>query len=79
MQDPSFRDCVIAQDKGCIDPIIRTYLPGKYEFSTSISNDPNYQKGGLPPKNIYIESVYIAGDPTHYANLIVKLYYWEKD
>ena len=76
-KNDDFRNCVFDEDEECASLIIEEYLDSKYDFEVSISNNPNFVKLGLPDKEIFVDSIYIAGSNTLYKPLIVKLYYWK--
>ncbi len=77
-QNVAFRACAIDQNQTCVESNVAALLPAKFGFNVSISSDPDHVLEGLPKKQIYVDSVYIAGNNTQYRPQIVKLYYWTK-
>jgi hypothetical protein len=80
-QNPEFRDCVVTINYSCTEAFLRDYVPLNYDFVYDITEDPETGHANLPQKNIYPESVYIAGSSqiNLYNPKIVKLYYWRKE
>ncbi len=78
-QSPEFRSCVTGLNYSCTEAFLRDYVPGNYDFTYDITEDPETAHAGLPTKKIYTESVYIAGDINLYSPKIIKLYYWRKE
>ncbi len=48
-----------------------------YNFTVSISSDPNYILN-LNHKTVYSESLFIIGNITSERNHVVRIYYWRK-
>ncbi len=74
----NIRDC---QNISCVDSAVSSFDPvfvKRYDYIINISSDPNAIVSGLPRKDIYIDSVYIAGNISNYDPKIIKLYYWER-
>ena len=72
-QRDDFRDCVYARNMTCVEMIAGPFIPGTYVHKVSIGS-PEPFKGA---KNIYTETVFIAGNQTGVYD-IVYLYYWPK-
>jgi len=64
----------------CVESIITDFDPDfarRYDYKINISTNLNAVVTGLPRKNIYTDSVYMAGNITNYSPRIIRLYYWE--
>lgn len=77
-QDPNFRACVVSGDFNCVEDYVSEYIGSKYDFVVDISENPYTERTNLPEKNVYADSIYIAGNATSYAPRMIKVYYWEK-
>ena len=66
-----FRDCVYAGNNTCIESLVRPFIPVTYNFKISI-NTPSISDG---TKDIYTETLFVAGNTTGDYKIIY-LYYW---
>lgn len=73
-----FRNCVLSNNQSCLDSTVRVYLNPLYDFSITISKNPDYVLTGLPDSQVYVESMFIAGNYTTIDSRIVKVYIYEK-
>lgn len=78
---PGFRNFVVA-NKGCynslqneeINTYVEEYLPAEYDYEICIDDIST----DLPDKNIFIDSVIIAGNISEYNPKTVRLFHWIK-
>ena len=65
----------------CVKSVINDFDPdfaGKYNYEIDMGFNSSSIINSLPRKDIYIDSVYMAGNATDYEPRIIKLYYWER-
>lgn len=79
-QNPDFRECAVNNNRTCLASIIQSAYPNFYKsyyFTIDITDDPALTIT-LPEKEVYVDSVVIAGQGLEYSPKIVKLYSWVK-
>ena len=74
-----FRTCVIENNGTCVNSIIAALMTSPFDYIFNLSTDPNVALPSLPPKRIFSDSVYIAGNLSNKTETIVRLYYFAKD
>ncbi len=75
-EDTAFRNCVMGNETSCIQTRIRQHLPGKYNYTYTISSDPLAAAGELPVKRVFAESAYFSANDSYYSPKIFRIYYW---
>ncbi|MBI4176444.1 MAG: hypothetical protein HY518_04515 [Candidatus Aenigmarchaeota archaeon] len=76
--DGEFRRCALERNSSCLNSTFAAQLPTYIEFAFNVSSQPS-EKVSLPSrKNVFADSVFIAGNGTHYIPTFVRLYYWAK-
>lgn len=73
-----FRNCVVSENAACANAIIQNYIPGKYNYTISITTSTSYTPVLPDKKTILADSIYINGNDTFNKQEIVRLYYWVK-
>ena len=76
-QDQAFRACVIAENRTCINQTLDGYLQ-IYSYTVNISKTPNGRANNLPARQVFSESLLIAGNSTLYDPKVIRIYYWDK-
>lgn len=76
--DIRFRACVLAYNESCVDAYLQQQIPGIFEYKFLLTRDNN-EIIELPDKEVIQESLFIAGDETHYQPTIVRLFYWTRE
>lgn len=86
--DDAFRNCALsgsgsnggaASNVECAYDYINDFIPNNYNYNITISSDENELFAELPPdKQIYSDSVMIAGNSTYYNATIIRVYYWQR-
>jgi hypothetical protein len=79
-QNPSFRECTVNNNRTCLASIIQISYPDFYKsyyFTIQITEDPD-SIVDLPEKEVFVDSVMIAGEGLEYNPRIVRLYSWIK-
>ncbi|MBI2143161.1 hypothetical protein HYU20_02360 [Candidatus Woesearchaeota archaeon] len=74
-----FRNCVMQKNETCINQSIDRNLEDSYDFKFNLSDKPNAGAPALPQKQVYANSMFIAGNTTNSTQLIVRLYFWSKE
>ncbi len=74
----NFRNCVASENVSCANTIIQNYIPGKYNYTISITANTSYIPALPGKKTIIADSIYIHGNDTVKKQEIVRLYYWVK-
>ena len=74
-----FRNCVIQKNETCINQSIDRNLEDSYDFKFNLSDNPNAGAPALPQKQVYANSIFIAGNATNSTRTIVRLYFWAKE
>jgi len=73
-----FRSCSMMPDEqlaeNCINATISPFIPKKFDYKLSVSD----KTVELPEKQVYVESLFMAANITHYEPRIIRLYYWLK-
>ncbi len=80
-QDESFSQCVIAEDKSCVNTKIKSHIDNRLNFTFIISKNPaniSNELNSLPQKDIVSESYFFAGNITKYSGKTLRVYYWNK-
>lgn len=73
-----FRNCVIQKNETCINQSIGRNLEDSYDFKFNLSDNPNVGAPALPQKQVYANSMFLAGNTTNSTTFIVRLYFWAK-
>jgi hypothetical protein len=80
-----FRQLVMLNTTRCIDADIeiQNYLPAKFKYSYQLdivsSSELNMTPEDLPKdKQVYVDSLFIAGNNSQYNPKVLKLYYWSR-
>jgi len=79
-QNPDFRNCIVAENYPCLHTAIDSLYPElnkTYEYRLNISSDPN-SVIDLPQKEVYVDSVFIAGNVSYFNPKILRIYYWAR-
>ena len=72
-EDGMFRNCVLAENTACINSSLSTAIPARYTYTFSV-NTTNIT---LPEdKNIFVNSLFVAGNLTYYNPKTIWLWYW---
>ena len=74
-KNSGFRECVILKNTSCVNQSLSKPLAG-YTYTFNISSNPSDQAPILPPKRVFSESAFIAGNSSTYKPAIIRLYYW---
>jgi len=74
--NPTFRNCAISAEYGCVQSYLKDYVPRNYEFAFDIADNPDIFRANLPEKNINTKTLYLSGNITLYNPKFIKLYYW---
>ncbi|MBN1385931.1 hypothetical protein JW968_03050 [Candidatus Woesearchaeota archaeon] len=79
-KDPGFRNCVLAENKTCINAtLIRYYnkFDKLYDYEIIIG-DKDIDLSSLPEESVAVESYLIAGNYTSYEPKTIRIIYWER-
>jgi hypothetical protein len=77
-QENEFRNCVLISNVSCVDGYISTTMNlGEYQYTFNISSDHSYS-ADINRDDVYLKTVFIAGNETLYSPKILKLYYWNE-
>ncbi len=74
-----FRNCVMQKNETCINQTIGRNLEDSYDFKFNLSDTPYASAPPLPQKQVYANSMFLAGNTTNSTTLIVRLYFWAKE
>ena len=80
-QNHAFRDCVIRENYSCLNSSISTHYPDFvkiYTYKINVTTDPYIIPLDLPQKEVFLESLLIAGNNTYTELKIMRVYYWLK-
>ena len=80
-QDTNFRNCVMNENYSCLNATLDYYYPyfdDVYEYRMNVSADPSAAGVQLPPVEVHLESLMVAGNDTFLYPKTLRLYYWEK-
>src|SRR3989338_11563501 len=80
-QDESFRQCVISENKTCVNTKIKSHIDNKLNFTFIISKNPeniSNELNALPDKDIVSESYFFSGNITKYSGKTLRIYYWNR-
>jgi hypothetical protein len=78
LHDSQFRSCVIADNRTCVEDILRPLVPPTETFLVNLTDDASIAPSGLPDTRVDSESVFIAGNDSLLQPRIVRLYRWVK-
>ncbi|MFH1133437.1 MAG: hypothetical protein V1735_03025 [Nanoarchaeota archaeon] len=76
LHDSQFRACVIADNKTCVEGIVRPLLPSSESFLVNLTTDASVAPAGLPDSRVDTETLFIAGNDSLLQPRIVRLYRW---
>lgn len=80
-QDSTFRRCAIAENYSCMNATFESYYPEvtlSHDYLFNVSTNPRISDVSLPPLDIRVESIMIAGNDTYLRPKTIRLYYWPK-
>ncbi len=76
-EDEGFRSCIIARNITCINSTINSNLEDNFQFIFNVS-DSAYAITGLPNKEVFSESTFLAGNSTNSSQAVLRVFYWNK-
>lgn len=72
-----YRNCVLRNDKNCVDSLMRKTIGDQYNYTFSLCTATQCSLPITPAKDVYYNSIIIASNFTDYQTTSVNLYIWK--
>ena len=73
-----FRSCALQRNATCLNETFLVQIPNNIEFTFNVSSRIAESPAIPTDRKVTSDSIFMAGNGTHYLPTIVRLYYWPK-